>query len=190
MTESDEMTLYDEYESTPRGARELAAADLAISVGVLLRSAFGRSEMTNNDLAHALGVTAGRASQILNGDGNLRVSTVAKVLHSLGWKASVTATNTAGECLPAAPRSRRPASAPKTSGWTSPAVSTSTYCVEMVSSAGVGTHVFDVEHDPAMKPVMLAVPEEVDGKRRGIVMEGVTERKTFDVLDPSTSTRA
>jgi len=41
-----------------------------------------------------------------------------------------------------------------------------------------------------MKPVMLAVPEEVDGKRRGIVMEGVTERKTFDVLDPSTSTRA
>jgi len=61
-----------------------AAADAAIDAVVLMNRTVEDSGLRNSDLAAALGVTNGRVSQILNGDGNVRVSTLARVLRAAG----------------------------------------------------------------------------------------------------------
>ena len=65
---------------------DAAAARAAVSAVGLMNDAYAMSSMeTRRELAEAVGVSEGRISQLLNGDGNVRVSTLARVLKASGF---------------------------------------------------------------------------------------------------------
>ncbi len=99
MTEKKSMTLIDEVEATDAGAQGMAAANLAGQVMRLLHEALDASDLDQKALAEKVGVSQGRVSQVLNGDGNLRVAAVARYLRAMGYDAQVAATP-AEEALP------------------------------------------------------------------------------------------
>jgi transcriptional regulator with XRE-family HTH domain len=74
----------DRLLESARGRAEYASADLTEKVRELVLRGFDESTTTASAVAQALGVTEGRVSQIRNGDGNLRISTLAKVFDALG----------------------------------------------------------------------------------------------------------
>lgn len=82
-------SLYDELARDPRGRNELAAAELALDVQSLIHRAFEENPITARAVAELLGVTEGRVSQIRNGDGNVRISTLAKVMSALGKRVRI-----------------------------------------------------------------------------------------------------
>jgi len=47
--------------------------------------------MDQKELASKIGVSEGRVSQVLNGDGNLRTAAIARYLRALGYKATLSA---------------------------------------------------------------------------------------------------
>lgn len=82
-------SMYDELAGDPRGRNELAAAELALDVQAVIHRAFEESAITARAVAELLGVTEGRVSQIRNGDGNVRISTLAKVMSALGKRVRI-----------------------------------------------------------------------------------------------------
>ncbi|KJL18828.1 helix-turn-helix protein [Microbacterium azadirachtae] len=76
---------------TPEGARELAAAEIMVKASTLMWKAFEQSGLTQRQLADALDVSEGRVSQILHGDGNVRLSTLARYLRATGYLARLEA---------------------------------------------------------------------------------------------------
>lgn len=106
MIDQPDLTLIDEEQSTDAGAQGLAAADLAGQVMRLLHQALDVSDMDQKALAEKLGVTQGRVSQVLNGDGNMKIAAVARYLRALGYETRLSATPvTPG--IPALPRKSR-----------------------------------------------------------------------------------
>lgn len=91
MTASRSRTVVEERESTREGRLAMAGARAAVSTVTLINRAVETSGCTRADLAVLLGVTPGRVSQVLNGDGNLRVSTVARFLRAAGYRLKLTA---------------------------------------------------------------------------------------------------
>lgn len=71
----------------PRGAQELSAARLARDVASSLSRAAAARPRKQKDLARELGVSEGAVSQVLNGDGNVRVATLARYLRAMGYEA-------------------------------------------------------------------------------------------------------
>lgn len=114
MTDQADPTLIDEEQATDAGAQGLAAADLAGQVMRLLQQALDASELDQKSLAEKLGVTQGRVSQVLNGDGNMKIAAVARYLRALGYETRLTASPVISG-LPALPREsrRRPAREPQ-----------------------------------------------------------------------------
>jgi transcriptional regulator with XRE-family HTH domain len=106
MTAKPIPTLIEEEEATEAGAQGLAAADLAAQVMRILEQALDASGLDQKTLAEKLGVTQGRVSQVLNGDGNLRVAAVARYLRALGYETHLSATPV-DSGNPALPRPRR-----------------------------------------------------------------------------------
>lgn len=92
MTAKPIPTLIEQEEATETGAQGLAAADLAAQVMRILEQALDASGLDQKALAEKLGVTQGRVSQVLNGDGNLRVAAVARYLRALGYETHLSAT--------------------------------------------------------------------------------------------------
>ena len=92
MTDERAPTLIEQEEATDAGAQGLAAADLAGQVMRLLEQALDESGMDQKAFAEKLDVTQGRVSQVLNGDGNMRVAAVARYLRALGYQARLSAT--------------------------------------------------------------------------------------------------
>ncbi len=84
-------SLIEEEEATDTGAQGLAAADLASQVMRLLEQALDASSLEQKDLAEKLGVTQGRVSQVLNGDGNMKIAAVARYLRALGYETHISA---------------------------------------------------------------------------------------------------
>ncbi|MCV7115528.1 helix-turn-helix domain-containing protein [Mycolicibacterium setense] len=114
MTDQPDPTLIDEEQATDAGAQGLAAADLAGQTMRLLQQALDASALDQKALAEKLGVTQGRVSQVLNGDGNMKIAAVARYLCALGYEVRLSAKPlTPG--LPALPREsrRRPARPPQ-----------------------------------------------------------------------------
>lgn len=106
MTDQPTATLTDEEQATDAGAQGLAAAELAGQVMRLLQQALDASELDQKALAEKLGVTQGRVSQVLNGDGNMKIAAVARYLRALGYEMRLTASPvTSG--LPTLPRESR-----------------------------------------------------------------------------------
>ena len=106
MTDKSIPTLIEEEEATEAGAQGLAAADLAAQVMRILEQALDASGIDQKALAEKLGVTQGRVSQVLNGDGNLRVAAVARYLRALGYETHLSATPVAAG-NPSLPRESR-----------------------------------------------------------------------------------
>lgn len=78
-------------EQTPAGSREMAAARAEVRVTNLLAKAWNLSTMTQKQLAECLGVTEGRVSQVLNSNGNLRITTIARYLRAMGYRLTIDA---------------------------------------------------------------------------------------------------
>jgi len=78
-------------ESDPRSidAREqsMAAARLSVETIALMNRLFEESGISQRELARRLGVGEARVSQLLHGGGNVRIATLARVLHALGYVA-------------------------------------------------------------------------------------------------------
>lgn len=91
MIDQGRTTLADQIEATPEGRLEMAAARSAVTSIQLLNRAFEASGLQQKELAAKLGVTDGRVSQVLHGDGNLRVSTLARFLRACGYRLHVAA---------------------------------------------------------------------------------------------------
>lgn len=92
-------------ESTKHGQIELAAADVMLEAAGLLNRAVRTAGVSQRDLAEALGVGESRVSQVLNGDGNLRLTTLARYLRAAGYSISLTV-NPADHDTPALPKPR------------------------------------------------------------------------------------
>lgn len=91
MTEK-KLSLADRRRSTPEGRMGMAAARLAISTARMLNAAFSaRSDIDQKALAGLVGVTEGRVSQVLHGDGNVHVATLARYMSALGYELELVA---------------------------------------------------------------------------------------------------
>lgn len=83
------LSLVEEAEANPADARELAAARLALSVEHALGKAFELSRLGRTELAQRLDVSLSAVSQVLDSDGNLRISTIGRYARALGYQASL-----------------------------------------------------------------------------------------------------
>lgn len=79
-------TLYDRFARTADGRKHLAVARLRREILRSLHVAMGLADISQNDLAKRLGIRKSAVSQALNGDGNLRVTTVAQYLQAMGYE--------------------------------------------------------------------------------------------------------
>ncbi|MHA7220007.1 helix-turn-helix domain-containing protein [Arthrobacter sp. MDT1-48-3] len=80
-----DMSLVELREQTSKGQQGMAAARLALRVRATLLNALGASGLSQKELSERLEVGESRVSQILHGDGNVQISTLAKVLRALGY---------------------------------------------------------------------------------------------------------
>jgi predicted XRE-type DNA-binding protein len=111
MTQShDGSSPFEDYAATDEGARELAAVDLASQAARLIRQAIHYSPFDQRTLASTLGVTESRVSQVVNGDGNLRIAAIAKYMRALGYETQLLA-HPLQEGLPELPQ--KPAGRPR-----------------------------------------------------------------------------
>ena len=79
-------TLYERLAATDDGVRRLAVTRLRREALRALHIALKASGLTQTDLAAKLGIRKSAVSQVLNGDGNLRVKTLAEYLGALGYE--------------------------------------------------------------------------------------------------------
>lgn len=85
------MSLYDRVIARAGGGRALAIARLRRTVLSTLHSAFSMSGIeSQSDLARRLRVRRSAVNQIFNGDGNLRISTLAEYLYEMGYELDIT----------------------------------------------------------------------------------------------------
>ncbi len=86
---SEEPTLIEELEGSDAGAQEMAAARLAVEVVASLHRAIRESEIPQKRLGELLDLSPGAVSQVVNGDGNLRVVTIGRYFRALGYQARI-----------------------------------------------------------------------------------------------------
>ncbi|MEU7883483.1 helix-turn-helix domain-containing protein [Microbispora bryophytorum] len=98
--------LYEKIAAQPNGLRDLASARLRRRALVLLHRALEMSGLNQSDLAKKLGVRRSAVNQVLRGDGNLRLETLAEYLHEMGFELDVNLVR-AGEPRRAAQENRR-----------------------------------------------------------------------------------
>lgn len=85
-------TEYTRYARTLQGAVELAAAAATAEVSRILHRISNTSPRKQTQVADLLEVTEGRVSQVLNGDGNVKIAALAKYARAFGYKLSFTLT--------------------------------------------------------------------------------------------------
>ncbi|MDR3201810.1 MAG: hypothetical protein LBT54_01520 [Bifidobacteriaceae bacterium] len=93
MTDHDKTrtSAVQEMEAAWPSALDLAAARVAVGVSALLGRAFEASGLQGRQPAKRLGVTEGRVSQVLHGDGNIRVATLGRYLKAMGFRPTLVA---------------------------------------------------------------------------------------------------
>lgn len=84
-------SLYEERAATSQGRLGLAAAAAAAGVSRLLHAAKAASRLTSKEIAAEGAVTEGRVSQVLSGDGNYHVATIARFLRAMGYELKLSA---------------------------------------------------------------------------------------------------
>lgn len=78
-----EKSMYDECMETKEGRLGLAAADAAAKVMKILEDTKEYKGLANIDIAIAMGVSEQRIEEIFNGDGNLHIATLARLLDAM-----------------------------------------------------------------------------------------------------------
>jgi transcriptional regulator with XRE-family HTH domain len=102
------MSLYDRVLARRDGERALAIARLKRAVLATLHEAFRLSGVSSqSDLARSLQVRRSAVNQVFNGDGNVRVSTLAEYLHAMGYELDISLVRS-GEPRAAALEGRAP----------------------------------------------------------------------------------
>ncbi|MFD8112234.1 helix-turn-helix domain-containing protein [Streptomyces microflavus] len=79
-------SLYDRFARSVDGARRLASARLRREALRSLHVALKASGLSQTELADRLRIRKSAVSQVLNGDGNLRIKTLAEYLSALGYE--------------------------------------------------------------------------------------------------------
>jgi hypothetical protein len=91
------MSLYESFAARPGGGRAIAKARLQRAVLRILDRALILSAVESQSaLANRLHIRKSAVSQVLRGDGNVRISTLADYLYELGFEANLELVN-AGE---------------------------------------------------------------------------------------------
>lgn len=85
----------------------MAAASLSNAVGSLIDQMVELSGMAKKDVATGMGVTPARVSQILAGDGNVRMSTLGRIAHACGFALRLTAMDVESGAEISVPRQAR-----------------------------------------------------------------------------------
>lgn len=99
---SRKRSLADEFEEDH--PLDAAAARAAVSAVSLINTTFDNGPRESQlELAKALGITEGRVSQVLNGDGNIRVSTLARFLKANGFDLLLQAEHPHASSRPSSP---------------------------------------------------------------------------------------
>lgn len=98
-------TLYDRFASTPEGRKLLNREDLTLKVTELVCKCMKEQKITRTKLAQMLGKTKGRVSQMLNGERNLTLHTVADIFTVLGVTVDVNRHRETLSMQPGTPRS-------------------------------------------------------------------------------------
>src|SRR6266487_4389419 len=84
------MSLYESFAARPGGGRALAKARLQRTVLRILDRALTLSSVESQSaLAERLQIRKSAVSQVLRGDGNVRISTLADYLYELGFEANL-----------------------------------------------------------------------------------------------------
>lgn len=89
MTDPQRKSLADELEASE--PIDMAAAGAAVDAVSLINDAIGAAGLRQTELAERLGISEGRISQVVNGDGNVRVSTLARFLRAAGYRLRLSA---------------------------------------------------------------------------------------------------
>jgi transcriptional regulator with XRE-family HTH domain len=101
MTVQDRRSLTDEVDDDPGSSLEMAAARGLVESSALIVKVFHESGLTQRQLAQNIGVTEGRVSQVLSGEENLGVATVARYLHAMGYRLWLEAHDSVGKVVTA-----------------------------------------------------------------------------------------
>ena len=83
------MTLRKSFEQLPDGKKLLASAKLRRQIIRALNHALENSNLTQSDLARELGKTRSAVNQVLTGDGNLKIETVAEYFFAMGTELEI-----------------------------------------------------------------------------------------------------
>ena len=84
-------SVIEEIEMDPGEAADIAAARALNHTRVILNKAKFASQLTQREIAEVLGIGESRVSQVLNGDGNIKVSTLARFLRAMGYTPEIEA---------------------------------------------------------------------------------------------------
>ena len=85
------MSMYDRLAMMPKGARALSVSRLRYEVLKVLHASLQKSGLTQAELAARLGIRKSAVNNVLRGDGNVRVSTLAEYLHGTGFELEIKA---------------------------------------------------------------------------------------------------
>jgi transcriptional regulator with XRE-family HTH domain len=151
MTEK-KLSLADQRRSTPEGRISMAAARLAISASRMLASAFSaRADIDQKALAGLIGVTEGRVSQVLHGDGNVHVATLARYMTALGYEVELTAKSVDASAPPL--KARKPRRSKRPNRDRRPLVLQ--YQMGTLRDTGVGVETIELTAEPGEAPPMV-----------------------------------
>ena len=87
----DDVSMFARRQASRVGAAGLSAARFAMQVIRLFVAAKNESGLSAKEIASRLEITEGRVSQVMNGDGNVHVATLARFLHAMGYDLSLRA---------------------------------------------------------------------------------------------------
>lgn len=87
----EDESMLEAHVATSAGLREFSAARALQRSHGLIHEALRASEMSQRELAEALEVTEGRVSQVLSGEADVLVTTVARYLAATGYMLDLTA---------------------------------------------------------------------------------------------------
>jgi transcriptional regulator with XRE-family HTH domain len=86
---ADVTSLYERIARTDDGSRRLASARLRHEVLKLIHRAQQASGLNQVELARRLGIRKSAVNQVVRGDGNVRINTLAEYLHATGFEMTV-----------------------------------------------------------------------------------------------------
>ncbi|MFI1097542.1 helix-turn-helix domain-containing protein [Streptomyces sp. NPDC020917] len=177
MTKSDQ-SMIERYAGFPRGAQELSAARLAQSVVASLHRAISASGKTAREVAGLLGVTEGAVSQVMSGDGNIRVSTIGRYLRAMGYEARIEIVPVEESAPPITPARRR---SPKRQGDETQVAPREERATVSVSHLNVS------DGDVVAQAILLVLPHEFPSGAHGRVEAVHDPEKSWHILGAMTT---